>query len=166
MATPEQYDCIAIGSGEAGKLVPLVLSSQYGKKCAIIERKWIGGSCPNIACLPTKHIMHAAELAHECRMAHKHGLDVKEAKSLKADLALVKKRKDEMLETVNGFQDLLVQGKVEIIRGEGRFVGPKVVQVSNGRLLTAEHIIICTGSRAMVDASIPGLVDADPNDSH
>ncbi|RVX68329.1 hypothetical protein B0A52_07332 [Exophiala mesophila] len=162
MTTPEQYDCIAIGSGEAGKLVPLVLSSQYGKKCAIIERKWIGGSCPNVACLPTKHIMHAAELAHECRMAHKHGLDVKEAKSLKADMALVKKRKDEMVETVNGFQDLLEQGKVEIIRGEGRFVGPKVVQVSNGRLLTAEHIIICTGSRALVDASIPGLVDADP----
>lgn len=162
MATPEKYDCIAIGSGEAGKLVPLILSGQYGKKCAIIERKWIGGSCPNIACLPSKHIMHSAELAHECRLAHKHGLDVKDAKLLKTDLALVKKRKDEMLKTVNGFQDLLEQGKVELIRGEGRFVGPKVVQVSGGRLLTAEHIVICTGSRAMVDASIPGLVDSDP----
>jgi pyruvate/2-oxoglutarate dehydrogenase complex dihydrolipoamide dehydrogenase (E3) component len=82
MAAAEKYDCIAIGSGEAGKLVPFILSGQYGKKCAIIERKWIGGSCPNIACLPSKNILHSADIAHETRMTHKHGMDVNDAKSL------------------------------------------------------------------------------------
>jgi pyruvate/2-oxoglutarate dehydrogenase complex dihydrolipoamide dehydrogenase (E3) component len=79
MATPEKYDCIAIGSGEAGKLVPWILSGQHGKKCAIIERQWIGGSCPNIACLPSKNILHSASIAHETRMTHKHGIDLKDA---------------------------------------------------------------------------------------
>jgi len=162
MSTPEKYDCIAIGSGEAGKLVPFILSGKYGKKCAIIERKWIGGSCPNIACLPSKNIMHSADIAHETRMTHKHGMDVKDASSLKSNMAIVKNRKVEMVKTVNGFLDLFEEFKVELIRGEGRFVGPKLVQVSDGRLLTADNIVICTGSRAIVDSSIPGLVESKP----
>jgi len=162
MATSEKYDCTAISSGEAGKLVPFLLSGQYGKKCAIIERKWVGGSCPNIACLPSKNIMHSANIAHETRLTHKHGLDVKDAKSLKSNMAVVKNRKVEMVKTVNGFHDLFEQFEAELIRGEGRFVEPKVVQVSDGRLLTADNIVICTGSRALVDASIPGFVDSKP----
>ncbi|KAJ9612962.1 hypothetical protein H2200_002903 [Cladophialophora chaetospira] len=162
MATPEKYDCIALGSGEAGKLVPFLLSGQYGRKCIVIERKWIGGSCPNIACLPSKNIMHSSTIAHEARMNHKHGLGVSDAESLKSDMAIVRKRKDEMLKTVNGFRDLFDQFKVELTVGEGRFVEPKVIQVSNGRLLTADNIVICTGSRAIVDGNIPGLLDSKP----
>lgn len=113
MTTTEKYDCIAIGSGEAGKLVPFLLSGQYGKKCAIIERKWNGGSCPNIACLPSKNIMHAANIAHETRLIHKHGLSVGNAESLKSNMAVVKARKVEMVKTVNGFHDLFEQFKVE-----------------------------------------------------
>ena len=162
MATPEKFDCIAIGSGEAGKLVPFILSGNHGKKCAIIERKWVGGSCPNIACLPSKHIMHAANIAHETRMTQKHGMNLMNAKDLKSNMAVVKERKVEMVNTINGFRDLIDQFKIELIRGEGRFVGPKTVQVSDGRLLTADNIIISTGSRALVDTSIPGLVESKP----
>jgi pyruvate/2-oxoglutarate dehydrogenase complex dihydrolipoamide dehydrogenase (E3) component len=158
----EHYDCIAIGSGEAGKLVPFLLSGQHGKKCAIIERKWIGGSCPNIACLPSKSVIHAANLAHEARMTNKHGLEIPGAQSLKSNLQVVKKRKSEMVKAVNGFQDLFEKFDVELIHGEGRFVSPTLIQVSGGRLLTAKNIVICTGSRAVVDASIPGLVEARP----
>jgi pyruvate/2-oxoglutarate dehydrogenase complex dihydrolipoamide dehydrogenase (E3) component len=158
----EHYDCIAIGSGEAGKLVPFLLSGQHGKKCAIIERKWIGGSCPNIACLPSKSVIHAANLAHEARMTNKHGLEIPGAQSLKSNLQVVKKRKSEMVKAVNGFQDLFEKFDVELIHGEGRFVSPTLIQVSGGRLLTAKNIVICTGSRAVVDASIPGLVEAKP----
>jgi pyruvate/2-oxoglutarate dehydrogenase complex dihydrolipoamide dehydrogenase (E3) component len=161
MASPEKYDCIAIGSGVAGKMVPFMLSAQ-GKKCAIIERKWIGGSCPNIACLPTKNIMHSAEIAHETRMTQKHGMDIKDAKDLKSNMAVVKNRKDEMVSTINGFKPMFDQFKAELIMAEGRFVGPKLVQLSNGRLLTADNIIISTGSRALVDASTPGLVESMP----
>ncbi|KAM0693790.1 hypothetical protein Q7P36_007047 [Cladosporium allicinum] len=158
----EHYDCIAIGSGEAGKLVPFLLSGQHNKKCAIIERQYIGGSCPNIACLPSKSVIHAANLAHEARMVHKHGLAIPGVQDLKSNLEVVKKRKDEMVKAIDGFQDLFEKFNVELIRGEGRFVSPKLVQVSGGRLLSAENIVICTGSRAVVDARIPGLVEARP----
>jgi pyruvate/2-oxoglutarate dehydrogenase complex dihydrolipoamide dehydrogenase (E3) component len=158
----EHYDCIAIGSGEAGKLVPFLLSGQHNKKCAIIERQYIGGSCPNIACLPSKSVIHAANLAHEARMTHKHGLAIPGVQDLKSNLEAVRKRKDEMVKAINGFQDLFEKFNVELIRGEGRFVSPGVVQVSGGRLLSAENIVICTGSRALIDASIPGLVEAKP----
>ena len=158
----EHYDCIAIGSGEAGKLVPFLLSGQHNKKCAIIERQYIGGSCPNIACLPSKSVIHAANLAHEARMVHKHGLAIPGVQDLKSNLEVVKKRKDEMVKAIDGFRDLFEGFGVELIRGEGRFVSPKLVQVSGGRLLSAENIVICTGSRAVVDARIPGLVEARP----
>jgi pyruvate/2-oxoglutarate dehydrogenase complex dihydrolipoamide dehydrogenase (E3) component len=158
----EHYDCIAIGSGEAGKLVPFLLSGQHGKKCAVIERKWIGGSCPNIACLPSKSVIHAANLAHEARMTHKHGLEIPGAYDLKSNMEIIKRRKSDMVKAVNGFQDLFEKFNVELIHGEGRFVSPKVIQVSDGRLLSAENIVICTGSRALIDASIPGLVEAKP----
>jgi pyruvate/2-oxoglutarate dehydrogenase complex dihydrolipoamide dehydrogenase (E3) component len=158
----EHYDCIAIGSGEAGKLVPFLLSGQHSKKCAIIERRWIGGSCPNIACLPSKSVIHAANLAHEARMNHKHGLEIPDAHNLKSNMELVRKRKSDMVKAVNGFQDLFETFDVELIHGEGRFVSPKVIQVSGGRLLRAENVVICTGSRALIDASIPGLIEARP----
>ncbi|KAN0092348.1 FAD/NAD(P)-binding domain containing protein [Hyaloscypha variabilis] len=95
-------------------------------------------------------------------MTHKHGIDLKDAQSLKSNMAVVKSRKDEMVRTLNGFLGLFEQFKTELVRGEGRFVGPKVVQVSDGRLLTADNIVICTGSRAFVDAGIPGLVESMP----
>lgn len=158
----EHYDCIAIGSGEAGKLVPFLLSGQYGKKCAVVERKWIGGSCPNIACLPSKNVIHAANLAHEARMTHRHGLDIPNTHLLKSNLRLVKECKSEMVKTVNGFQDLFEKFNVELIRGEARFISPKIIRISDGRLLSAENFVICTGSRALIDARIPGLVDAKP----
>lgn len=158
----EHYDCIAIGSGEAGKLVPFLLSGQHGKKCAVVERKWIGGSCPNIACLPSKNVIHAANLAHETRMTYRHGLDIPGAKDLKSDMRLVKQCKSEMVKTVNGFQDLFEKFNVELIRGEARFISPEVIRISDGRLLSADNFVICTGSRAMIDASIPGLVEASP----
>jgi pyruvate/2-oxoglutarate dehydrogenase complex dihydrolipoamide dehydrogenase (E3) component len=123
--TAEKYDCIAIDSGEAGKLVPFLLSGDYGKKCAIIKRKWVGGSCLDIICLPSKNIMHSADNAHETRLTHKHGWDVKDAKTLKSDMTVMKNRKVEMLKTVNRFHDLFEQFKVKLIRAEGRFVGRK-----------------------------------------
>ncbi|KAH8889442.1 Dihydrolipoyl dehydrogenase [Thozetella sp. PMI_491] len=155
----EKYDCIAIGSGEAGKLVPWMLSGKKGQKCAVIERQWIGGSCPNIACLPSKTIIHSAATAYQTRKAHQHGV---RSDGVKVDMTQVRARKREMVQNVRGFQDLFKAYKVEIIRGEGVFVAPKVIQVSNGRLITADNIIICTGSRSRVDSTIPGLVEAKP----
>lgn len=102
--------------------------------------------------------MHSAEIAHGARMIQRHGMDIKDAKSLKSNIAVVKSGKVEMVNTINGFRDMFEQFGMEIINGEGRFVGPKVVQVSDGRLITADNILITTGSQALVDAGVPGLV--------
>ncbi|EOO00199.1 putative dihydrolipoyl dehydrogenase protein [Phaeoacremonium minimum UCRPA7] len=165
MSAPEHFDYISIGSGEAGKYIAWNLSANQGKRCAVIERKWIGGSCPNIACLPSKNFLHSANVAHDLRSAQSYGLGayVQSNNSLKVDLASVKRRKVEM---VDGLVDMHL-GKfretgVELISGEGRFVGPKTIQIDVGRLLTADTIVINTGSRATIDSSIKGLVEAKP----
>jgi len=59
MAEPERYDALIIGSGEAGKHIGWTMA-QMGHRTAVVERKLIGGSCPNIACLPSKNIVHSA----------------------------------------------------------------------------------------------------------
>ena len=62
MSHPEEYDVVVLGSGAAGKLLAWTLASQ-GKRLAVIERRYVGGSCPNIACLPSKNVIHGAKVA-------------------------------------------------------------------------------------------------------
>lgn len=160
----DHYDLLVIGSGEAGKFVPWLLSAKHGKKTAVIERRWIGGSCPNIACLPSKNLIHSAAIAHEVRRSSAFGMPLSgiDPEALKSDIPAVKARKDAMVHDVNGFRGLFDAFGVEIIRGEGKFLGPNQIQVDGHRILTADHILICTGSRARVDPGIPGLLEAKP----
>jgi pyruvate/2-oxoglutarate dehydrogenase complex dihydrolipoamide dehydrogenase (E3) component len=60
MSQPEQYDVLVLGSGTGGKLIAWTMASE-GKRTALIERKYIGGACPNIACLPSKNVIHSAK---------------------------------------------------------------------------------------------------------
>ncbi|KAJ9139350.1 FAD/NAD(P)-binding domain-containing protein [Pleurostoma richardsiae] len=165
MATPEHFDYVSLGSGEAGKYIAWTLASQHGKRCAVIEREWIGGSCPNVACLPSKNFVHSAALAHDFRQAAAYGLGAfvaGGADAVKADVAAAKHRKADMVDgLVQMHLGKFADTGVELIRGEGRFVGPKIVQVG-GRLLTGDAVVVNTGSRAVVDARIPGLVEAKP----
>ena len=62
MQTTEEYDVVVLGSGEAGKYIAWTLA-KTGKQAVVIERKYVGGSCPNIACLPSKNIIHSAKVA-------------------------------------------------------------------------------------------------------
>ncbi|KAK4551875.1 hypothetical protein LTR86_010871 [Recurvomyces mirabilis] len=101
-------------------------------------------------------------MAFEARMTSQHGLAIPGASDLKSDLSLVEKRKALMVDNINGFKDSFDKFNVGIIEGEARFLEPKVIQVSNGRRLTADTIIISTGSRAFIDPSIPGLVESSP----
>src|ERR1700722_12487279 len=63
MSQPEQYDVLIFGSGAGGKLLAWHMAGS-GRRTAVVERKWIGGSCPNIACLPSKNVVRSAEVAH------------------------------------------------------------------------------------------------------
>src|SRR5712691_11300141 len=69
----EEYDLLILGSGAAGKLLSWTLAKK-GMKVAVIERKYVGGSCPNIACLPSKNIIHSAKVASYFRRSEEFGV--------------------------------------------------------------------------------------------
>src|SRR5437660_2533962 len=70
---PEQYDLLILGSGAAGKLLSWTLAKK-GMKTAVVERKYVGGSCPNIACLPSKNVIHSAMVASYFRRSEGFGI--------------------------------------------------------------------------------------------
>jgi len=158
----EHYDLLVLGSGEAGKYIAWTMASA-GKKAAVIERRYIGGSCPNIACLPSKNIIYSAKVAHLAKHAADFGLPTSHEG---VNMAVVRDRKRAM---VNGLiamhEDRYNKTHTELILGEGRFVAPKTIEVTlaNGgiRLLTGTHVVISTGSRATIP-SIPGLRESKP----
>jgi len=86
---PEEYDLLVLGSGEAGKYIAWTLAKK-GMKTAVIERKYIGGSCPNIACLPSKNVIHSAKVASYFRRSAEFGIS---KDSWRIDMPAVRERK-------------------------------------------------------------------------
>ncbi|HEY6414002.1 MAG TPA: FAD-dependent oxidoreductase, partial [Edaphobacter sp.] len=162
MSTPEQYDAIVIGTGEAGKFIAWHLGSQ-GQHVAAIEKDEIGGACPNVACLPTKNVVHSAKVASFFQRGTEFGIVHGE---WHVDMAGVRARRQKM---IDGLHDVHLgnfkKSGAEIIKGFGRFLDANTVQVDlnagGTRTLTAPKIFIDTGSRATVEP-IPGLREAQP----
>jgi pyruvate/2-oxoglutarate dehydrogenase complex dihydrolipoamide dehydrogenase (E3) component len=161
-AAAEEFDVLVLGSGEAGKYLAWTLGAE-GRRVALVERKYIGGSCPNIACLPSKNVVHSAKVAWYARRLPEFGIG---APSPGVDMAVVRERKRTM---VNGLVDLhtkrFAASHVEFIHGQGAFVGPRKMSVEliegGTRLLTADVVIVSAGSRATIP-DIPGLHAARP----
>ena len=163
---PDHYDALILGSGEAGKYLAWHLALTY-KKVALIERRYIGASCPNIACLPSKNVIHPADLVHD---AHR----VVDVGILPTDVArdvhmgAVRQRKREMVSAlINMHEERFQKSSAELILGNGRFVASKTLAVNTAdgqqeRVLSADIVIISTGSRAFIDTSIPGLAKTLP----
>lgn len=162
MQTLEEYDVVVLGSGEAGKYIAWTLARK-GMRTVVIERKYIGGSCPNIACLPSKYVIHSAKVASYFWRSEEFGIT---KDNTRIDMSGVRDRKRKM---VNGLIDMhLANFKAsgaELLKGFGRFIGPKTIEValSEGgtRVLRGEKVIISTGSRTTVEP-IPGLAEASP----
>jgi pyruvate/2-oxoglutarate dehydrogenase complex dihydrolipoamide dehydrogenase (E3) component len=161
-SNPESYDLVVLGSGEAGKYIAWTLAKQ-GRRAVVIERKYVGGSCPNIACLPSKNVIQSAKVASYFSRSEEFGI-TKDA--WKIDMSGVRGRKRKM---VDGLVDMhLANFKAsgaEIVMGSGRFVGPKTIEVTlpegGIRVLNGKTVVISTGSRATLE-HIPGLLEADP----
>jgi pyruvate/2-oxoglutarate dehydrogenase complex dihydrolipoamide dehydrogenase (E3) component len=94
VAHPENYDVVVLGSGAAGKLLAWALASR-GKRTAVIERRYIGGACPKIACLPSKNVIHGAKVASYFRRATEFGIANGD---WKVDMAAVHDRKRKMVD--------------------------------------------------------------------
>ncbi|WP_041597111.1 dihydrolipoyl dehydrogenase family protein [Granulicella tundricola] len=158
----EHYDLLVLGSGEAGKYIAWAMATS-GKKAAVIERRYIGGSCPNIACLPSKNFVHSAKVAHYASQAAQFRLPVATGP---IDMEVVRGRKRKMVDgLVQMHEGRFAQTGAELILGTGTFTAPRTLHVLTNtgmtRMLTAETVVISTGSRAAIDP-IPGLLEAQP----
>jgi pyruvate/2-oxoglutarate dehydrogenase complex dihydrolipoamide dehydrogenase (E3) component len=162
MSNSEQYDAVVLGCGAGGKLLGWTLASQ-GKRVAVIERRYIGGSCPNIACLPSKNVVHSAKVASYFRRSAEFGIA---AGDWTVDMSGVRDRKRKMVDGLVALHlDKFKASGAELVHGTGRFVAPKTIEVAlrdgGTRVLSGEIVVIDTGTRARIDP-IPGLKEARP----
>jgi pyruvate/2-oxoglutarate dehydrogenase complex dihydrolipoamide dehydrogenase (E3) component len=158
----EEYDLVILGGGTGGTVAAWTFASK-GQRVAVIERKYVGGSCPNIACLPSKNIIHSAKVASYFRRSEEFGIPKRD---FVVDMDAVRERKRRMVSHWNNvYLDNYRKTGAEFILGSGRFVGPKTIEVilTDGRTrrLRGTNVIINTGTRAARE-SIPGLNEAQP----
>src|SRR5438552_11950094 len=160
---PEEFDLVMLGGG-TGSTVAAWTCAGEGKRVAVVDRKYIGGSCPNIACLPSKNIIHSAKIASYIRRSKEFGIA---HDGFTIDMSGVRERKRKM---VSGLNDMYLEnyrstGAILILGGTGRFIAPKIVEVAlpdrTKRVLRGTNVIISTGTRATLEA-IPGLAEAEP----
>jgi len=153
----KEYDLIVIGAGSAAREAAKTAATEYGASVAMIERERWGGSCPNVACTPTKAYLVAAELTHQINtLASKIGVEVGAAR---ANLAKVKARKETLTKPQPKWIEELQATGYDTYSGTATFVGPQTLQVE-GAELRAEKILIATGSRTAVPP-IGGIDDVD-----
>src|SRR6266481_8122538 len=159
---PEEYDLVILGGGTGSTIAAWTFARQ-GQRVAAIDRKYVGGSCPNIACLPSKNVIHSAKVASYFRRSDEFGIA---RKDFTVDMSAVRDRKRRMVSSWNKvYLENYKNSGAEFILGSGRFIGPKTLEVTlhDGtiRQLRGANVIINTGTRAALEP-VPGLVDAQP----
>jgi Pyridine nucleotide-disulphide oxidoreductase len=153
----EQFQNLIIGSGVAGKILAWTLAKQ-GQRTVVVERAMIGGSCPNVACLPSKNVIYSAKAVS--LVLPMKGLGVVTG-SMQVDMTGVARRKRQMVEDlVKVHLDNFQASGAELIMGEARFTEPKTVHVElnagGARQLRGERVFINVGTRASIP-DVPGL---------
>ena len=158
----ENYQNLIIGSGVGGKLLAWSLGKR-GQTTAVVERSMVGGSCPNVACLPSKNVIHSAKAI--ALVDPKTGLGVATGQ-LRVDMAGIARRKRKMVEELVAIHlDHFKASGAELVMGEARFVEAKTVDVAlndgGSRRLRGDRVFLGLGSRAHIPP-VPGLADAKP----
>ena len=158
----QNYKNVVIGSGEGGKYLAWHLT-QSGQPTVVVERRWVGGSCPNVNSLPSKNEIWSAKVADLMHHATRFGITPSSASS---DMAAVRKRKREMVESLIGAHlDRYKASGAELVMGEAKFIGPETIDVrlnDNGtRTITGERIFLNLGTHASIP-SVPGLAESQP----
>jgi pyruvate/2-oxoglutarate dehydrogenase complex dihydrolipoamide dehydrogenase (E3) component len=161
MAT-EQCRNVIIGSGEAGKYLGWA-QAKLGEKTVVIERSLLGGACPNVACLPSKNVIHSAKVVSLASHAADLGIV---AGPIHVDMHGVARRKQQMVDGLHELHmKLFQQSGAEILMGEARFIEPATVQVTlnagGTRILRGDRIFLAVGTRASLPP-VSGLVEAEP----
>jgi len=162
MSEPERYDVIVLGSGTGGKLIAWTMARE-GNRTASIERKYVGGACPNIACLPSKNIIHTAKVASLFGRHQEFGI---ETGAIAVNMAGVYARKRKMVDNlIKVHLDQYQASGAELIWGNARFTGSRTLHVAlrdgGERIIAGERVFVNVGTHATIP-DIPGLADAKP----
>jgi pyruvate/2-oxoglutarate dehydrogenase complex dihydrolipoamide dehydrogenase (E3) component len=158
----ENYENVIIGSGEGGKYLAWHLA-QSGQKTAVVERRWIGGSCPNINCLPSKNEIWSAKVANLLYHAGKFGSTATPAP---VDMAAVRRRKREMVQYLVGVHlERYNATGAELVMGQAKLTGPRKLEVrlndGGSRVLVADRLFLNLGTHATIPP-VPGLAESAP----
>jgi pyruvate/2-oxoglutarate dehydrogenase complex dihydrolipoamide dehydrogenase (E3) component len=158
----EQFKNVIIGSGEGGKVLAWHLA-QSGESTVVVERRWIGGSCPNTNCLPSKNEIWSAKVADLLHQASHFGAVVG---SLSIDMSAVLKRKRAMVEgLIQMHLDRYRATGAKLLMGTAKCTGARIfeVQLNDGGscTLAGERVFLNLGTRASMPL-VPGLVEASP----
>jgi pyruvate/2-oxoglutarate dehydrogenase complex dihydrolipoamide dehydrogenase (E3) component len=159
MPQAERYDMLVLGSGEGGKFLAWHMAKS-GRRSAVVERKLIGGSCPNTNCLPSKNEIWSAKVADLVHHADRFGMATG---PVAVDMAKVLRRKRDMVDGLIAMHlDLYKSSGAELIMGTGRFIAPKTIEVGlndgGTRVLTGDRVVLNLGTHATIP-DIPGLAD-------
>jgi pyruvate/2-oxoglutarate dehydrogenase complex dihydrolipoamide dehydrogenase (E3) component len=162
MSQTDSYQDLVLGSGAGGKLLSWHLA-RSGRRVAVVERRYIGGSCPNTNCLPSKNEIWSAKVADLLHHAAAFGIVTG---TVAVDMTKVRQRKREMVEGLIALHlDLYHKSGVELIMGDGTFVAPKTLEVrlrdGGTRVLRGERVFLNMGTRATIP-TVAGLADARP----
>jgi pyruvate/2-oxoglutarate dehydrogenase complex dihydrolipoamide dehydrogenase (E3) component len=162
MTSVEDYDILVVGSGEAGKYLAWTMAGE-GQRTAVVERKLIGGSCPNIACLPSQNIIQSAKVRSFTMRAAEFGVALESAVT---SMEGVQARKQAMVKSLRQLHlDRYRSSGADLIMGEARFTGQRIVEVAladgGSRQIRGERVFLNVGTHATVPA-IPGLAAARP----
>jgi dihydrolipoamide dehydrogenase len=143
-------DLVILGAGSGGYAAAL-RAAELGMSVVMIERDKVGGTCLHRGCIPTKALLHAAEVATDVRESEKFGV---QATFQGIDITAVNKYKDGVVSRLyKGLTGLVKSRNIEVVEGSGRLVSPTAVQVGDRRI-EGKHILLATGSEAK---SLPGL---------
>jgi pyruvate/2-oxoglutarate dehydrogenase complex dihydrolipoamide dehydrogenase (E3) component len=159
---PEEFDLVILGGGTGSTIAAWTFAGE-GKRVAVVDRKYIGGSCPNIACLPSKNIIHSAKVVDYFRRSKEFGIA---HDGFTIEMSGVRDRKRKMVVGLNEmYMENYRKTGAEFILGTGRFVAPRTVEAAlpdgSTRQLRGTNVIVSTGTRATLEA-IPGLAEAQP----
>ena len=162
MSNIESYENLVIGSGGSGKFIAWTMGDA-GRRTAMVERRLLGGACPNVACLPSKNIVYSAKVISLARRGAEFGL---KTESLSVDMRTVQRRKRTMVEGLHQMHaDRTTASGAELIMGNARFVAPRTVEIdlqSGGkRTISGDRVFLDLGSRAAMP-ELPGLRAANP----
>ena len=161
MSQTEHYEVLILGSGAGGKLLAWQMA-RSGRRTAVVERRWIGGSCPNINCLPSKNEIWSAKVAHLVRHAAEYGTVTG---AVATDMAVVRQRKRDMVDRqIAAHLENYKTSGAELILGAGRFVAAKTLEVrlndGGTRMLAGDQVFLNVGTHAAIP-KVPGLEAAD-----